>query len=144
MSNFFSVLFSAYVVAVTLAIYINSKNKLKGLKGITWVDCLNPVKFLSVLYGFLLKTLIPLHVFEQYVLRIYNKDCNVCIKGGSCIGGTRCGSDCACGCDTLAKMYSPLEEDSAGNWVKIEWNKDKYEAKRKLYPIKIEIKADDN
>lgn len=140
MYKFYLIVFSLYIVSVIIALIINNKNKKIGLKGIDVIECFNPFKFLSVAYGYLLKLLIPHHVFEQYVLRFYDEDCSVCIENGKCIGGKVCGSECGCGCDVFAKMYSPLEKDSGGNWDSIVFNKDKYSKIRDEYPIEISIK----
>lgn len=136
---FFIIVFSLYFIFGGFAIWLNFGNKRKGLKGIPYKQCLNPVKWFSVFYGYLLKLIIPLHVFEQYAIRIYTEDCQVCIANGKCIGGSKCGAVCGCGCDTLAKMYSPFEEDSGENWGGIIFNKKKYHAVRQNYPIKIKI-----
>lgn len=140
MSTFCLILFSTYVFISMIAYSINYKNKMKGLNGIPTIQCFNPIKWFSVFYGFVLKFLLPKHVFEQYVLRIYDPDCSICIDEGSCVGGVDCGVDCACGCNTLAKMYSPLEKDSGGNWGPIIWNKIKYQKIRESFPVKIEPK----
>lgn len=139
MFKFCLLIFSIYSFISLIAVAVNENNKRKGLKGISTKDCFNPLKWLSVLYGFTLKILIPRHVFEQYVLRIYDEDCQVCVEEGKCVGGSICGSDCACGCDTLAKMYSPTESDSGENWGPIVFNKKEYERHREQYPVKIKI-----
>ena len=142
MWTYFLILISIYLTIGLSAVLINKFSINKGLKGIPVYQCFSPVKWMSVLYGFILKTIVPLHIFEQYVLRIYDKDCSVCVKNGKCIGGLNCGFNCACGCDTLAKMYSPFETDSGHNWDKIIFNKKKYEEFRKKYPITINISYD--
>ena len=134
------IILGLYLVASLSAVIINYRNKQKGLKGISWVSCFNPIKFFNVAIGLLFKLILPLHVFEQLVLRIYDEDCKVCLDEGKCVGGSACGEECACGCDTVAKMYSPLESDSGENWGPIIWNKNKYEELRKEYPIEIIIK----
>ena len=139
MLKYFLIAFSVYVLTSLAALWVNHQNKSKGLKGIRNIDCINPIKWMSVLYGFFLKLLIPKHVFEQCVLRMYDSDCAPCIKEGICIGGLTCGKDCACGCDTLAKMYSPIESDSGENWGPIVFNKNKYLKLREHFPIKITI-----
>lgn len=136
------IVFSGYLIISGIAYLVNKSNKKQGLKGIPTKDCFNPLKWLSVLYGFTLKILIPRHVFEQYVLRMYDPDCSVCIKEGKCIGGLTCGNQCACGCDTIAKMYSPTEADSGENWGPIIFNKKEYQELRKDYPVKITITYD--
>lgn len=139
MFKFCLLIFSVYLLVSFVAMTINKNNKRKGLKGIPTKDCINPLKWMSVLYGFTLKLLIPRHVFEQYVLRMYDEDCQICVKEGKCVGGTICGSDCSCGCDTIAKMYSPTEKDSGDNWGPIIFNKKEYEELRKETPVKITI-----
>lgn len=113
------------------ALMYNYWIKKQGAKGIKWVDCLNPVKHLSVLIGFIFYFLIPEHVFEQLVLRVYDDYCRPnCLLGNN----GKCDS---CGCNTYAKMMSPLEEDSRGNWGSIIWSKKKYKSLREQYPVKI-------
>lgn len=140
MLNFCLLVFSAYLIISGVALRVNNLNKKKGLKGIPTKDCMNPLKWGSVAYGFFLKLIIPKHVFEQYVLRMYDPDCEVCVKEGKCIGGSTCGTECACGCDTIAKMYSPVEEDSGGNWGPIIFNKEKYQKLREEFPAKITVR----
>lgn len=127
------------MIGAALAFGVNYRNKQNGLKGISNKDLLNPLKWGSVLYGFGLKLLVPPHVLEQMAIRLYEEDCAVCVKEGVCVGGTSCGNACACGCDTIAKMYSPFEEDSGENWNKIIFNKQKYKSHREEYPVKIKI-----
>lgn len=124
----------AYTISCILAVCYNYWLKGQGSNGIKWVECLNPVKHFNVLIGFIFYFLIPSHVFEQFVLRVYDDYCrpNCLLENkGRCV---------SCGCNTYAKMMSPLEEDSKGNWSKIIWNKKKYEEIRKKYPVKIEVK----
>lgn len=128
MWKFFLILISIYIVGAVSALYVNNKNVKKGLKGIPWKDCFNPVKWMSVLYGFFLKVFIPPHVFEQLILRVYDPECQPCVENGKCVH---------CGCDTIAKMYSPLERDSDNNWDTIIWNKRKYKQHREKFPVKI-------
>ncbi len=138
MSILYSLL-SLYLILSLSAVLVNYRNISKGLGGIPYKDCLNPAKWFSVGYGFLLKFVIPPHVLEQYVLRFYEPDCQVCLRNGKCVGGTKCGKDCACGCDTLAKMYSPFETDSGENWGKIIFNETLYKQHRREYPIEIKV-----
>lgn len=105
----------------------------KGLKGISYLECFNPLKMISVLVGFILKYVIPQHILEQYVIRFYDEDCRrecVFSSDGKCV---------SCGCDAIAKMWSPIEEDSKKRWGKIIWRKSKYRAFREKYPLKIKI-----
>jgi hypothetical protein len=105
----------------------------KGLEGIPYLQCNNPIKLFSVVVGFFLYFLFPMHILEQYILRFYDEDCRKeCLLGhdGHCV---------TCGCHTKSKMWSPLEKDSQARWGKIIWRKSKYQALRKKYPVKINI-----
>ena len=120
-----------YILAVLACRRANSKLKSEGLKGIGYSECYSPKKLFSVVMGFALNCLIPSHVFEQYVLRFYDKDCKPCLDKGKCT---------MCGCNTKAKMWSPLEEDSGDNWGPIIWNKEEYESLRSKFPVQIDVK----
>lgn len=122
-----------YAVGAISALSYNAWLRSEGLKGIPYSECFNPIKMLSVLVGFTLSALLPLHIFEQLVIRIYDKECRQeCLlgNGGKCI---------ACGCNTKAKMFSPFEECSKFNWGAIIWSKRKYIKHRKNFPIQIDI-----
>lgn len=130
--NFLFVLSILYLAAGAGATLWNRDLKSKGLKGIPYKDCWSPKKFLSVGLGFFL-SIIPQHVFEQFVIRVYDDYCRPnCLKGN----GGKCDE---CGCHTYAKMMSPFEEDSRANWGKIIWNKQKYQEIRSKRPVKINI-----
>jgi len=122
-----------YLFSISLAIITNKKLKRRGLQGIKWNECFNPIKLFSVLIGFILYILIPEHIFEQYVIRFYDPYCRKnCLKSDN--------KECTiCGCDVYAKMWSPLEKDSNGNWGKIIISRSKYNKLRKSYPVKINI-----
>lgn len=128
------ILILAYTAFVISAICMNAYlKKVKKLTGIGWKECFNPFKMLSVVIGFTLWVIIPMHIFEQYVLRFYDDQCRpTCLLGnkGNCI---------SCGCNTKAKMWSPLEKDSKNNWGKIIFSKKAYIELRKKYPINIKI-----
>lgn len=132
MLTWISFLGVSYLVISTLALGVNNRLKSKGFKGIPNKDCFNPLKWFSVFIGYILKWVIPLHVFEQFVLRLYDPECRPdCILRGPC-------KECAC--DALAKAYSPLEKCSKGNYPKIIWSKSKYEKFREEFPVRIEVK----
>lgn len=123
-----------YLFGCLSATAYNAWIKNEGAKGIEWKQCLNPIKHLSVFVGFTLYFIIPQHVFEQLVLRVYDDYCRPnCLLGN----GGHCDS---CGCNTYAKMMSPLESDSRNNWGTIIWSKKKYKKLREQYPVKIEPK----
>lgn len=122
-----------YEILAAIAIIYNWWLKRKGLEGISYWDCQNPIKLFSVLIGFILMVVFPMHILEQYILRFYDQDCRrECLLGnnGNCV---------KCGCYTKAKMWSPLERDSQNRWVGIIWSRKKYEKLRKKYPLKIKI-----
>ena len=102
----------------------------KGYNEMTCKDCTNPVKWFSVVMGFTLKHLIPPHVLEQMVLRLYDESCKPCYNDGTCH---------VCGCASIAKAYSPIESCSADNWGPIVLNKEEYKKLRAEYPVQIKI-----
>lgn len=130
----FKIALALYVLGVISALIFNYDiKKAKGSKGIEWIECFSPVKMFSVVLGGIMYMIIPMHVFEQYVLRFYDDHCReACLlgNGGKCI---------SCDCNTRAKMWSPLEKDSKNNWGKIIWSKKRYAELRKKYPLKIKI-----
>jgi len=120
-----------YIIGVVGAISYNAWLRRQGLKGISYAECFSPIKMFSVLVGFTLSSLLPLHIFEQLVLRIYDSNCRVeCLlgNGGKCV---------SCGCNTKAKMFSPFEICSNFNWGAIIWNRKKYYKHRENFPIEI-------
>ena len=102
----------------------------QGYEEMTCKDCLNPMKWFSVVTGFILKYLVPPHILEQMVLRLYDEDCSMCYKNGVCG---------VCGCDSIAKAYSPTESCSGDNWGPIIFDKQKYQKLREEFPIEIKI-----
>ena len=127
------ILLGGYLFGMLSALSYNFWIKREGANGIEWKQCFNPIKHFSVAIGFIM-TLIPQHIFEQYVLRVYDDYCRPnCLLGNE----GKCDS---CGCSTYAKMMSPLEKDSRGNWGTIIWSKKKYKEHREKYPVKIEPK----
>lgn len=122
------VLLFVYILGSMIAMSMNYSLKNKGLKGIEWYECFSVYKQFNVAIGFVLKSIIPFHIFEQYVLRFYDEDCKPCLDKGKCL---------YCGCDTKAKMWAPGEEDSNDNWGKIIWSKKEYEKYRKRFPVQI-------
>jgi len=130
----FKILIFLYVFGAISACVANFIMRKKGLEGISYKECLSPLKMISVLLGFALKYIIPQHIFEQYVIRFYDPDCRTeCVLGndGNCV---------ACGCDTIAKMWSPFELCKKKRWPPIIWSKKEYKAYRELYPLKIFVK----
>lgn len=128
----FKVLLIFYLIISTIALI-----KVRKLKGqgydISFKDALNPIKWLSVFLGTILKYLFIDHIFEQLVVRFYNGYCRP-----NCLLGN--GGDCThCGCDTKAKMLVPFEQCSGGYWGKFMWSRKKYKEFREKYPITIKI-----
>lgn len=81
------ILIGIYLFGCLSATLYNYWIKKQGAEGIEWKECLNPIKHLSVLVGFTLYFLIPQHVFEQFVLRVYDEYCRPnCLlgNGGKC------------------------------------------------------------
>lgn len=122
---------SIYVLASVSALYVNRGLKLQGFTGISTLQCFNPVKWFSVFIGYAFKYLIPLHIFEQYVLRFYDPECRPdCISKGKCK---------ICGCDSVCKAWSPIESCSKGNWPPVIYDKEEYQNFREEFPVKIKI-----
>lgn len=131
--KFFLLLVIFYLIGFFSCYIANKKLKSKGLKGVDYWKCANPVLWYSVVIGLIFKFLVPLHVFEQYVLRFYDDFCRPnCLLSadGRCV---------SCGCDAIAKTFSPVERCSNDNWDKIIWNKKEYEELRKETPVEIKI-----
>lgn len=99
------------------------------------VDCNDPKKWASFLFGIVIEKIIPPHVFEQFVLRVYDDDCKSCIKAGNCT---------TCGCKAYAKMMVPWEKDSRSNWSQIIWSKEKYKAWRDQFPATVTVTYSQN
>lgn len=124
----------AYIIGFSVCCLKVFSLKRQGYNEMQCKDCLNPMKWLSFIVGFTMKFLIPKHVFEQLVLRIYDEECRrECYNSedGRCV---------ECGCDAIAKAYSPQEQCSRGNWGPIIFNERAYRLHRKEYPISIKIK----
>ena len=123
-----------YLLVVLFAWTYNFYLRRKGFKGVSYFSLLKPNKLLSVLWGLLIKLLLPSHVFEQLVLRVYDPYCRKkCLQrpDGRCH---------ICGCDAYAKMMSPFEQDSADNWGPIIFSRKQYAKLREEYPVSIYIR----
>lgn len=137
MLNILVVVFGGYLIAGVLASVYNARLKRNGLAGISWSECFSPRKMFSVFLGFVVSFSLPDHIFEQLVLRFYDPECRPdCLESES-------GSCKHCGCNTRAKMASPFEKCSAGNWGEIIWSESKYRQFRAMYPVKIKVEYDD-
>lgn len=138
------IILGIYAFCVLLANISNYKAKKKGMEGIPFLHTLNPYKWFSVAYGFILSVVMPYHIFLQIAERVFEPNCQVCIKKGSCVGGlNKEEGELGCGCDTYAKMLSPFEEDYSSNWGKLIFSKNKFAETIKKYPIKIKIEIDE-
>ena len=122
-----------FLLSGSFATAYNYKLKKGGSLGIKWTECWNPKKMFSVLIGFLLGWTIKDYIFEQLVLRVYDPYCRE-----HCLLGNKGKCD-HCGCDTWAKMFSPLEEDSRGNWGGMILSRKEYVEHRKKHPVKIKV-----
>ena len=132
-----------YLFGVLLANLSNRHARKLGQKGIPFEHTLNPFKWFSVMYGFIIALIIPKHIFIQYAQRVFEKNCQVCLKEGVCTGGlNKEPGEQGCGCSTYAKMMSPFEEDYSNNWGKIILRKSKVKEKLREYPIELKIKID--
>jgi hypothetical protein len=107
-------------------------------------DITDPVKWFYVVYAWLLEKLIPPHILEQMIIRLYEPDCFKmvpdpkdktqmikvsCRENGECF---------YCGCD-MNKVYVPYDSCSEGNWGSMIFNKKAYAEWRKKYPIKLKV-----
>lgn len=101
----------------------------KDLRRTRIEDWFNPIKWVSVLYGWFAKLIFPLHIVEQIILRMYDMECRKCVKQGTCIH---------CGCD-ISKVHVPWESCSNGNWGPFVESKKKYQEMRKEFPVEITI-----
>lgn len=129
-----------YFFSAVMAIVYNMYLKHQGFDGISWLDCFNPIKMFSVFIGTVLSILLPLHIFEQYVHRVYEPDCSQCIKAGKCIIIDEGSGELVnnCGCSPLKRALSPIEE-CVGRYDKIIFSKSKYEAERKKWPVTVKV-----
>lgn len=130
----FNLILFVYCFGAACCLFVNVKLKKDGYSGIPWIKCFDPRKYFSFVIGNVIPWIIPQHVFEQFVLRVYDPFCRAnCIvgNGGFCVG---------CGCATYQKMLSPIEECAKGYWPKIIWNKEEYLELRKNDPVSILVK----
>lgn len=120
------ILVSLYLLCAGVVIWVTRNNDLIKLE-----DCLNPRNWVSYVTGHLMMRLLPPHVLEQYILRLFDSECRECVTNGKCHH---------CGCDMPARAYDPFTSCSAGNWGPIIFDKSKYAKLREEYPIEIQIK----
>ena len=133
MSIFFYSVLILYLVGSGLCLRKVKSLRAEGFNEITFLQCLNPILWFSLVIGKVFKVLVPPHIFEQYVLRVYDEECRpqcYLSRNGTCV---------ECGCDALAKAYSPISQCSKGNWGRIIFNKSKYKKLRDDYPVQIKI-----
>jgi hypothetical protein len=124
---------SAYIIISLITVFYNWKLKKGSFTGISYAQCFNPFKWMSVLLGYILKLIVPLHILEQYILRHYDEDCiKECYNSDS-------GKCETCGCDARAKAWAPTEKDSRHRWGPIIFNKKEYQTLRENSPITIKI-----
>ena len=97
---------------------------------ISWADVANPFKWFSLLISAVFISLIPEHVIEQMVLRLYDDECKGCKAQGYC-------SDC--GCAMPEKAFDPAASCSKGNWGPMILRKKAYKEFRKQFPITIKV-----
>lgn len=124
----FVVIAGLYLIGVLTCLFATRDNA-----AVDKAKCFSPLSWLSYVSGNLIMYLCPPHVLEQFMLRFFDKECRQCVSDGKCFD---------CGCDMPAKAYVPYEKCSRGNWGPIIWDKEEYQELRELYPIKIEIKYD--
>lgn len=134
MWNFFLIFSVAYLLGVVISGYQIYKLKEKGYDEYGYNTALNPVKWVSFAYGYIFKFFFPRHIIEQLTIRYYEEECK-----RDCYDSPQ-GKCKECGCDAIAKASVPFESCSKGNWGPMIMNKNKYEAHRLLYPVKITIK----
>lgn len=118
---------------VSSMLTVRSLNR-KGYTYMKYTNCFNPVLWISFVYGFSWKLLVPQHVMEQLLLRYYDGFCKPnCYdsEDGKCVH---------CGCDAVAKAASPFSECAAGYWGHIIFRRKVYEKVRKEFPVTITAK----
>lgn len=94
-----------------------------------WRDWINPLKWGSVLWATFTKFMFPLHIVEQLIIRMYDKECRDCVANGSCHH---------CGCD-MSKVYTPWDWCSKGNWGAMVESEREYKEIRKEFPVEISV-----
>lgn len=122
---FLVALASLYLIGVLTCLWAT-----RGNPRIDKGKCFKPKSWLSYVLGYTFIRFVPLHVFEQFVLRFYDEECSQCVGDGKCFD---------CGCSMPEKAYVPYESCSRNNWGPIIWGKKEYEELRKEYPINIKI-----
>lgn len=118
------------VSVLYLAGFVICRVKTAGKSQVSLRDCLNPRNWISYVIGTSLASLIPLHVMEQYIIRIKDEECRKCVKAGACLH---------CGCNMPERALDPWQTCSAGNWGPIIFDRDEYENWKKEVGLKIEV-----
>lgn len=127
-----------YFLFASCALWVNYKLLKDGFKGIPWVECFNPKKWISFFIGNVFYYLVPLWILDQYVIRFYSENCRNCIEKEVCIYNGEKG----CGCNAYKKACSPLEQCSFNFYGPIILNKK--EANKFLSNIKLTLKIESN
>lgn len=94
------------------------------------IDWINPVKWSSVLWASFQKMMFPLHIVEQLIIRMFDKECRRCMENGSCLH---------CGCD-MSKVYTSWDWCSKGNWGPMVESEKEYREMREEFPVEITVR----
>lgn len=126
-------LLALYLITVILTFLTIINLEKEGYDAYSWKDSFNLGLAFSFISGTVFHKLIPEHILEQYVIRLYDPYCKArCYdsEDGKCID---------CGCDAVKKAYAPTASCSKGNWGPIIFSKEDYNKLREEYPIKIKV-----
>lgn len=130
-----------YAVGALFANYVNWETRKRGFTGVAFKTTLNPFKWISVVQGYVLSKIFPYHIFVQIAARVFEPNCQTCLREGFCNGGlNKEEGEEGCGCHTYQKMLSMSEKDTSDNWASIEKNKEVLKMILKEYPLLIKTK----
>lgn len=118
----------AYFFCVALC-YAGIFIKERSFDNLGWM-CFDPRRWVYFVMGKFIGVIIPYHVFFQYALRVFNKECSECVKIGKCKSGK-------CVCDVYEKMFIPNIACDNSNYDKIKWSKKEFNDWIEKYPHKI-------
>lgn len=119
-----------FILAICLYVAYYAATHREELARTQWEDYINPLKWGSVVYATFMKFLFPVHIVEQLVLRMYDKECRKCVKNGSCLH---------CGCD-ISKVYTPWDRCSEGYWGPMVEDAEEYKKIREEFPVEITVR----
>ena len=123
-----------YTFGVVSALIYNAYNKNKGMDGIPWGECFSIFKMMSFVIGWSI-SFIPTHILDQYVIRLYSKECRNCFKLGECSNE----ENELCGCPPYQKACSPFER-CRGYWDPVVFDREAWEKQIRENPFDLTIK----